>query len=153
MSKFNVGDQVIAQKDAPYYITTDGWKGEVVGIMDQTIQVRGPDLHGIGIDSFWVGAQYFDKADGFTPFGDLTEEQQGALLLAEHNGYTIQCRGHADEDWGDITWVPSWDEETQYRVKPDAAVEYAIVNGAKDNLAEHEAKIKALEEELASLNI
>lgn len=30
--KFKVGDRVIAQRGAPYSITTNGWKGRVVKI-------------------------------------------------------------------------------------------------------------------------
>ncbi len=152
MSKFNVGDKVVAQDDAPYYITTDGWEGEVVGIMDTTIQVRGPGMGGTDIVSYWVNPEYFDPKNGFVAFGELTDAEQGALLLAAHNGYDIQFRWDCSERWTRAE-DPAFTPTAQYRVAPDVLAERQAVTAAKDALAENEAKIKALEEELASLNI
>ena len=59
--KFKVGDRVIAQRGAPYSITTNGWQGRVVEISkynDDNIFVKGRNSEG-----FWVDAQYFDLFD------------------------------------------------------------------------------------------
>ena len=59
--KFKVGDRVIAQRGAPYSITTNGWQGRVVEISkypDDNILVKGRNSEG-----FWVDAQYFDLFD------------------------------------------------------------------------------------------
>ena len=59
--KFKVGDRVIAQRCAPYSITTNGWKGSVVEIdkyTDDNILVKGRNG-----ECFWVYAQYFDLFD------------------------------------------------------------------------------------------
>lgn len=59
--KFKVGDRVIAQRWAPYSITTNGWQGRVVEISkypDDNILVKGRNSEG-----FWVDAQYFDLFD------------------------------------------------------------------------------------------
>lgn len=59
--KFKVGDRVIAQRGAPYSITTNGWRGRVVEINkynDENIFVK--NINGEG---YWVDAQYFDLLD------------------------------------------------------------------------------------------
>ena len=52
--KFKIGDRVIAQRDAPYSITTNGWRGRVVEISkytDDNIFVKGRNGEG-----YWVEA-------------------------------------------------------------------------------------------------
>ena len=59
--KFKVGDRVIAQRGAPYSITTNGWRGRVVEINEYNngnILVKGRNS-----ECFWVNAQYFDLFD------------------------------------------------------------------------------------------
>ena len=55
--KFKVGDKVIAKKNAPYNITTNGWKGVVVRLIDKSeyIIVGGESGH-----KFEVLPKYFD---------------------------------------------------------------------------------------------
>lgn len=155
MAKFNIGDKVVAQAGAPYYITTDGWTGTVTEAEVTYIKVAS---HNAGTnweegEEFVVNPAYFDHASGFKAFGDLTDADKGALLLAEHNGYTIQCRDSAEGAWEDITWGPSWCDDVQYRVKPDAVAEVEALRKAENDLAEHESQITKLKEELASLNV
>lgn len=40
MAKFKVGDKVIAKKGAPYGITTNGWRGVVIGIGKTSYMMR-----------------------------------------------------------------------------------------------------------------
>lgn len=56
MAKFKIGDRVIAKKNAPYKIATNGWKGVVVELHGNTIRVT--DVTG-GTD-FTVDPKYFD---------------------------------------------------------------------------------------------
>ena len=55
--KFKIGDRVIAQRGAPYGITTNGWRGRVVEVSqytDENIFVKGRSGEG-----FWVNANFF----------------------------------------------------------------------------------------------
>lgn len=54
--KFKIGDRVIAQRGAPYSITTNGWRGRVVKINeynDENIFVKGRNGEG-----YWVNANF-----------------------------------------------------------------------------------------------
>lgn len=150
MSKFNVGDIAVAKAGAPYFITTDGWEGEVVGVHGSWINVTN-DKHR-DPTGYRVQAAYFDnKADGGgKKFGDLTDAEKGALLLAAHNGYDIQFRWDATKDWGDIE-EPGWNPVVQYRLKPDAAAEKQVVAGLKHEITMVHDELAALQKELESL--
>lgn len=52
-----------------------------------------------------------------TPFGKLTPEEQGALLLAHHSGQTIQKYEGPFQMWHE-TSNPRWFEGQPYRIKP-----------------------------------
>lgn len=56
MAKFKIGDRVIAKKNTPYKITTNGWKGVVVALYDNTIRAK--DV--IGSAVFSLDPKYFD---------------------------------------------------------------------------------------------
>lgn len=56
MAKFKIGDRIIAKKNAPYEITTNGWKGVVVELYGNTIRVTDA-TGGIG---FTVDPKYFN---------------------------------------------------------------------------------------------
>lgn len=78
--KFKIGDRVIAQRGAPYSITTNGWRGRVVEISkytDDNIFVKGRNGEG-----FWVGAQYFD----------LFDEKEGEIKMDVSNIITEEER-------------------------------------------------------------
>lgn len=49
---------------------------------------------------------------------DMTPEEKGALLLAHHEGHTIQCRSPAHSQWFDSS-EPSWANAIAYRVRPE----------------------------------
>jgi hypothetical protein len=65
-------------------------------------------------------------------FGELTTEEQGALLLAHHNGSVIEYmsgsgfknRAHLwqDSGWWEID-APAWYNEDVYRVMPEVKIE------------------------------
>jgi hypothetical protein len=44
MSKFKVGDKIIAKENAPYMITTDGWTGVVTEVKNGLINAKGKGL-------------------------------------------------------------------------------------------------------------
>jgi hypothetical protein len=54
---------------------------------------------------------------------DMTDAEQGALLLAYHRGKDIECNNWMNDDLGWIiieepSW-PSWADNCAYRVKPE----------------------------------
>lgn len=58
--KFKVGDKVIAKKNAPYYITTNGWKGVIIKAYENdNIRVKGRGTYEKNVD-FLVKSSYFD---------------------------------------------------------------------------------------------
>lgn len=78
--KFKIGDRVIAQRDAPYGITTNGWRGRVVEINkynDENIFVK----RGNG-EGYWVNANFFD----------LLEEKEGENEMDVSNIITEEER-------------------------------------------------------------
>lgn len=78
--KFKIGDRVIAQRGAPYGITTNGWRGRVVEISkytDDNIYVQGGDGA-----SYLVNAIYFD----------LLEEKEGENEMDVSNIITEEER-------------------------------------------------------------
>jgi hypothetical protein len=54
-------------------------------------------------------------------WGDMTPEQQGALLLAHHQGKPIELISHASGRWVPIQ-RPMWTQDTSYRIKPEPVV-------------------------------
>jgi hypothetical protein len=60
-----------------------------------------------------------------TIWADMTPEQKGALLLAEHEGVVIQ-RSSGDL-WVEIN--PNWNPSCAYRVEPEPKRETMTLNG------------------------
>jgi hypothetical protein len=60
------------------------------------------------------------------PFGKLTPEEQGELLLARHMGETIEVHDHYN--WG-LAFGPAWYGSMSYRIKPKPKMqaEYWVV--------------------------
>jgi hypothetical protein len=54
-------------------------------------------------------------------WGDMTPEQQGALLLAHHQGKTIEIKSFALGNWVPLH-EPEWVSSAAYRVKPETVV-------------------------------
>jgi hypothetical protein len=54
-------------------------------------------------------------------WGDMTPEQQGALLLAHNQGKTIELISHASGRWV-YSEYPQWTQDTSYRTKPEPVV-------------------------------
>jgi hypothetical protein len=54
-------------------------------------------------------------------WGDMTPEQQGALLLAHHQGKTIEMKSYSFSVWVYIK-NPIWGQGVAYRVKPEPVV-------------------------------
>ena len=63
------------------------------------------------------------------PFGKLTPVEQGALLLAEHEGAAIQSHNSHTKSWVTIVLPPAWYDDKIYRIKPKPKMqaEYWVV--------------------------
>ena len=62
-----------------------------------------------------------------TLFGNMSDAEKGALLLAYHNGETIEVQC-ADGSWKGA-WHPVWDRRAAYRVKQKPVVETIVFHG------------------------
>ena len=76
-------------------------------------------------------------------FVDLTDVEQGALMLAWHRGSTIQFQSSSLGGWIDAVGSPNWGDYEMYRVKPTPIVAYA--NVYLDGSALHKSKEQALQ--------
>jgi hypothetical protein len=54
-------------------------------------------------------------------WGDMTPEQQGALLLAHHQGKPIEVKSHVLGNWIPLH-EPLWISDAAYRTKPEPVV-------------------------------
>jgi hypothetical protein len=84
--------------------------------------------------SMWKTAASFKIISRATPkprtWGELTDAEKGALLLAMHEGKVIQCYQWSSEDWQGGEW--RFHEDSAYRIKPESVRETVDVtaNGA-----------------------
>ena len=69
-------------------------------------------------------------ADTKTPFGELTDAEQAALLLAHHRGERIEYM--SSFGW-DITLSPLWCNNLSYRIKPAEPKREVLTMYAKTN--------------------
>lgn len=69
--------------------------------------------------SEWVKPKVEPKVEPeLTPFGKLTPEEQGALLLAHLKGKTIQAYSGFQQDWITMKTPCYWYDGQPYRIKP-----------------------------------
>lgn len=59
-------------------------------------------------------------------FGEMSPEEKGALLLAHHDGETIEFSFGGTRDWSEVT-EPLFTDSHAYRVKPEPKVEEFVV--------------------------
>lgn len=88
MAKFKVGDRVIAKKDAPYSITTNGWKGVVTMIGKNSINVNAKDFFGsYGVT---VDPKYFDLDTGCNQKIVITSDGKTTLARLYENNSVVK---------------------------------------------------------------
>ena len=61
-------------------------------------------------------------------FGEMTDVEKGALLLAEHEGRVIECWQDCDspEHWAKV--LPNWKDNCAFRVKPEPKRETTLLH-------------------------
>ena len=121
-------------KEGKYYRTADGKKVGPVRIKEtwlptkwalwsdgknayEVVGLLAEDALSTEIISEWVDHYHvFDRSD-FRPkiWRDMTSEEKGALLLAEHEGKVIEFWFFGE--WFEIE--PTWIDEYAYRVRPE----------------------------------
>ena len=114
---YNVGDTVrCVFTDRPDFYMV----GEVFGLSDhkgatRLVSAKGPLDGRFASWELVSRAGSTDADDEYLIWRDMTPEAQGALLLAEHNGATIQ--DFDGVDWG-VSVFTGWYYHVKYRVKP-----------------------------------
>jgi hypothetical protein len=112
---YKAGDTVRCTGSNPYF---DKYKtGDIF-----TLELN--DYGNIGIDlcngSLGDWELVYDPID--LTWGDMTPEQQGALLLAHHQGKTIEMLLVYSKVWHTLTGKPEFQPEYAYRIKPEPVV-------------------------------
>ena len=83
-------------------------------------------------------------------FGHLTNEEKGALMLAYHEGDTIEwARPDDGDEWLGYVDQPQWTYDIAYRIKPE---EKYKVYGVKSNGYPEFIELKALEDALTIID-
>lgn len=86
MAKLEVGTKVIAKSDAPYGITTNGWKGEILDVKKDSVghieSIKVKELPGQKSCTDWVEPKYFNVLDETRP---ATVFQVGMKVRANAN--------------------------------------------------------------------
>jgi hypothetical protein len=112
---YKAGDTVRCTGSNPYFI--DKYKtGDVF-----TLELNGYGDIGIGLCDGSQGDWELVCDPSDLTWGDMTPEQQGALLLANHQGKTIEVKSHVLGNWIPLH-EPAWISDAAYRTKPEPDV-------------------------------
>lgn len=65
----------------------------------------------------------------YKTWGQMTSEEKGSLLLAYHEGKTIEYYNSFDHSWV-VTHAPLFCDGNKHRVKPEPKVETTTLNGS-----------------------
>lgn len=126
---FKVGDKV--------EVITDKWNGEYLGltgtITRETTSFKGAWYVDVGGDSHIYYPKEIKliekKEEQMKTWGEMSDEEKGALLLAHHEGKVIER--FVDGNMGG--WVssdkPLWYPDCTYRIKPEPKVETVTMYG------------------------
>lgn len=119
MAKLEVGTKVVAKKDAPYGITTNGWKGEIIEVRKDSLghieSIKVKELPGQTSCTDWVEAKYFVILDEDNPVS-ASSFQVGMKVRANANAegrYRVTKPG-----WVGIVNAVSKDD---IKVKPEGS--------------------------------
>jgi uncharacterized protein YodC (DUF2158 family) len=159
---FSVGDVVVAKEDTPYYVTTNGWEGVIKWVFRYSIMVRDLDDDLI----YLVDPEYFYKKEEVRPtpetlrtFGELSDEEKGALLLAAHEGKPLQYYSLMCGVWFN-TDDPIFFDDFLYRITPNKVLEAreekdrleSLVRNLEESLADTKDNLKDVSQTLRELN-
>jgi len=136
---------MIKLKEDKYYRTADGRKVGPVRIKEtwlptkwavwsdgenayEVVGLLAEDALSTEIISEWVDHYHVVDRSEFSPklWRDMTPEEKGALLLAEHEGKVIEV-WNVEGWWTDV--VPYWFDDCAYRVRPEPVRETVTLYG------------------------
>jgi len=130
-----------------YYRTRDGRKvGPMELELDGDFMANHPDRHGFTVSWQPNGKRYkcdpnidliAEWTDTPKTWGEMTDAEKGALLLAYHEGKVIEWKGDHEESFsrssGREGFKPIWCDRVCYRIKPEPVVEEVVLYGSYDN--------------------
>ena len=73
------------------------------------------------------------------PWGQLSDEAKGALLLAYHEGKALQIL-QSEGNWYNLRCGPMWKDMSTYRVKPEPEIKTGVVKTATVKFSGQEEK-------------
>ena len=111
---YKAGDTVRCTRDNPYF---SGYK--VDDVLTLKLTSNGDLRSDMCNGSLGDWELVCDPSD--LTWGDMTPEQQGALLLAHHQGKTIQVNSFATGLWTRLKH-PMWNNNAPYRIGIDSVV-------------------------------
>ena len=111
---YKAGDTVRCTRDNPYFSAY-----KVDDVFTLKLGFEGSLRAGSSDGSLGDWELVCDPSD--LTWGDMTPEQQGALLLAHHRRKTIQVKSHASSRWV-YSEYPTWNQNTSYRIKHEPVV-------------------------------
>jgi hypothetical protein len=111
---YKAGDTVRCTRDNPYF---SGYR--VDDVFTLKLGFEGSLRAGSSDGSLGDWELVCDPSD--LTWGDMTPEQQGALLLAHHQGKTIEVKSLSLGCWFSLH-EPVWGPEAPYRIKPEPVV-------------------------------
>lgn len=101
----------VTDSDCPFAIPN----GKIMTVVREvgygSVHAISPDLPG----EWYLQTGAFEYLYEPRPWGDLSPEEKGALLLAHHEGREIECQ-RPDGSWSLVN--PYWTSSATYRVKP-----------------------------------
>lgn len=109
------------------------------------------DFYGLDGLSTWEIA--YRASDAPKTWGEMTDAEKGALLLANQEGKVIECLSVVN--WHECSEVV-WDRDCAYRIKPEPVCEVVTLEGAnygkewgfdehKDNKATHRITFETID--------
>jgi hypothetical protein len=135
---YEIGDKVIRNPAeisfSPYFTKGKEYVIEDINYYEFGTYLKITDDRGT-LSGGWLPYRFLPvKAPTYTPWGDMTTEQKFEILLASHQGETIQLLLGASGDWLDLTYKPELHNEYCYRVKVKEPV---VVKAAKHFVLEN----------------
>lgn len=122
---------VVLRKAAEHYPNLEPWIIKRVTVGDvYAVKEHYKDSHtgtplGLSYDDWMIISRVIDKPK---TWGEMTDAEKGALLLAKHRDQTIEC-WYGSSGW-EILPNPVWSCTDAYRIKPQPTVETITLHGS-----------------------
>jgi len=97
--------------------------GPYVGMINAELSDYGNGI--FDTELFRIISRAPQAADTPKLWRDMTDEEQGALLLASHRGKVVEY--HSNGVWCVCTRYPIWQTDCAYRIRPEPKVEAVMI--------------------------